>query len=121
MTTKPVNSTISTQDSLVYEDSQYTYAIQTLGKRWTWQILYSLRYRPCRFTELTRQIGGLSDHLLASRLRDLEREGIVKRIVFTQKPVLIEYQLTDKGRALDPVIDALQRWAEDWVSLSAPL
>ena len=60
---------------------------------------------------------GLSDRVLSDRLRELETEGVVQRIVYPQIPVRVEYQLTEKGRALKPVIDAIHAWAERWVPL----
>ena len=53
--------------------------------------------------------------MLAQRLRELEREGIVDRCVVASSPVRVEYHLTGKGRALAPVVDALTRWAEEWI------
>ncbi len=60
-------------------------------------------------------VPGLSDTMLAKRLRELEREGIVDRCVVASSPVRVEYHLTGKGRALAPVVDALTRWAEEWI------
>jgi DNA-binding HxlR family transcriptional regulator len=57
----------------------------------------------------------LSDRLLSERLKELEDEGIVRRIVYDTKPVLIEYELTEKGRSLEPVVQAVGTWAEKWV------
>ncbi|GCE19214.1 hypothetical protein KDK_30140 [Dictyobacter kobayashii] len=70
---------------------------------------------PRRFCELTALVDGLSDRVLSDRLRELETEGIVKRVVYPQIPVRVEYQLTEKGYALKPVTDAIHTWAEQWV------
>src|SRR5579884_3090327 len=85
---------------------RYEQAIQVLGKRWTGLLLACLMKGPQRFCELTAQVEGLSDRVLSDRLRELELEGIVERVVYPQIPVRVEYQLTEKGRALQPVIDA---------------
>jgi DNA-binding HxlR family transcriptional regulator len=97
----------------------YEQAIQLLGKRWTGLLLDALIQGSCRFCELTSLVPGLSDRVLSDRLRELEAEGIVKRVVFPQIPVRVEYQLTEKGQALKPVIDAIHAWAEQWVEPSS--
>jgi DNA-binding HxlR family transcriptional regulator len=74
-----------------------------------------------RFCELTSSVDGLSDRVLSDRLRELEAEGIVKRVVFPQIPVRVEYQLTEKGKALQPVIEAIHTWAEQWVELASDM
>jgi len=70
---------------------------------------------PRRFCELTTVVEGLSDRVLSDRLRELEMEGILNRVVYPQIPVRVEYQLTEKGHALKPVIDAIHAWAECWI------
>lgn len=96
---------------------RYEHAAQMLGKRWTGLLLDVLMNGPKRFCELTSLVDGLSDRVLSDRLRELEAEGVVKRVVYPQIPVRVEYVLTEKGRALKPVVDAIHVWALDWVSL----
>lgn len=62
----------------------------------------------------------LSDRMLAERLKALEAEGIVKRIVYPETPVRVEYELTDKGRELEPVMDQVQKWADKWYHYLSP-
>src|SRR5581483_11542856 len=100
---------------------RYEHAIQILGKRWTGLLLDALMEGPRRFCELTALVEGLSDRVLSDRLRELETEGVVKRVVYPQIPVRVEYQLTEKGRALKPVIEAIHTWAEQWIELPAPV
>ena len=94
---------------------RYEHAVQILGKRWTGLLLDALMHGPRRFCELTALVEGLSDRVLSDRLRELEVEGIVKRAVYPQIPVRVEYELTEKGYALKPVIDAIHTWAQQWV------
>lgn len=96
---------------------RYESAIQILGKRWTGLILDTLLQGPQRFCELTSTVEGLSDRVLSDRLRELEAEGIVERVVFPQIPVRVEYRLTEKGRALEPIVQAIHTWAQNWVEL----
>jgi DNA-binding HxlR family transcriptional regulator len=99
---------------------RYEHATQILGKRWTGLLIYALMGGPKRFCELTALVEGLSDRVLSDRLRELETEGIVNRIVYPQIPVRVEYQLTEKGRALQPVVDAIQTWAAQWINPADP-
>ena len=118
MATKPTISTEMTQ--LAPTGSicpRYEHAIQLLGKRWTGLLLDALMEGPQRFCELTATVEGLSDRVLSDRLRELEVEGVVDRIVYPQIPVRVEYKLTEKGLALEPVVEAIHEWAEKWVML----
>jgi DNA-binding HxlR family transcriptional regulator len=62
-------------------------------------------------------VEGLSDRVLSDRLRELEVEGIIERTVYPQIPVRVEYRLTEKGRDLKPVVDAIHTWAQTWIPL----
>jgi len=89
-------------------------AIELLGKRWTGAIVYALVERPLRFGELREAVPGLSDRLLSSRLRELEREGLVERDVEPGSPVRVSYSLTEAGAELRPALVALKAWANRW-------
>src|SRR5881396_3157786 len=118
MATKPLTETRMTQTTTTSNIFlRYEHAIQLLGKRWTGLLLYALLEGPRRFCELTNTVEGLSDRVLSDRLRELELEGVVERVVYPQIPVRVEYQLTEKGRALGPVVEAIHKWAEKWVTL----
>lgn len=122
MATKPITNQTTdqalTETGLPHMCPRYEHATQLLGKRWTGLLLAVLMQGSCRFCELTSLVEGLSDRVLSDRLRELEAEGIVKRVVFPQIPVRIEYQLTEKGHALKPLIEAIHTWAEEWVELA---
>src|SRR5947209_19989772 len=115
MATKPTETITTTQAYQMCP--RYEHAIQLLGKRWTGLILDSLMDAPRRFCELTASVEGLSDRVLSDRLRELEVEGIIERVVYPHIPVRVEYQLTEKGRALEPVVHAISEWATTWVEL----
>jgi DNA-binding HxlR family transcriptional regulator len=88
-------------------------AIKLLEGRWKLVILFRLfggRLR--RFSELERTIAGISQKMLTQQLRQMERDGIVRRIVHPQVPPKVEYGLTDWGQALCPALDALLKWLE---------
>ncbi|MFN8514649.1 MAG: helix-turn-helix domain-containing protein [Chloroflexia bacterium] len=90
-------------------------AVELIGRRWTGAIVRALLAGACRFGELTDSIPELSDRMLSERLKELESEGIVARTVIPATPVRIEYHLTEKGRALAPVFDAISAWSYDWL------
>ncbi len=115
MATKPTGSTITKPTKQLCK--RYEQAIQLLGKRWTGLILDTMLEGPQRFCEMTAIVEGLSDRVLSDRLRELESEGVVERVVYPQIPVRVEYRLTAKGRDLRPVVQAIHQWAEEWISL----
>ena len=95
--------------------SLYHRAVELVGKRWTGAILSVLLDGPLRFSEVKTLVPDLSDRLLSERLKELESEEIVERRVHGEIPVRVEYSLTDKGRALEPAVRALQEWAHHWL------
>jgi DNA-binding HxlR family transcriptional regulator len=118
MVTKPKETIRTTPTSSPYVMCpRYEHAAQLLGKRWMGLLLDSLMDGPRRFCELTAAVEGLSDRVLSDRLRELEEEGIVERVVYPQIPVRVEYRLTDKGYDLKPVVQAMHDWAEKWIPL----
>jgi DNA-binding HxlR family transcriptional regulator len=89
-------------------------AIELVGKRWTGAIIWALGERDHYFGELSQAVPGLSDRLLSRRLRELESEGLVHRVVHEGNPPRVSYGLTEKGRGLGPAIDELAAWARRW-------
>jgi DNA-binding HxlR family transcriptional regulator len=94
----------------------FQHAVELIGRRWCGAITRALMDGPLRFSELERAIPDISARALTQRLRELEAEGIVVREVAAGRPVRVTYALTEKGRALDPAVAALERWAEQWVA-----
>lgn len=88
-------------------------AFDLLGKRWTALILRTLCGGPKRFSEMAATIPEISERMLSERFRELEKFGIVDRKVYPDTPIRIEYELTEKGKALHPVVEAVQTWADD--------
>ena len=88
-------------------------ALRMLEGRWKMVIIFQMFHSGVlRFSELERAISGISQKMLIQQLRELERDGIVRRIVYHQVPPKVEYGLTDWGQALCPALDALLKWAE---------
>jgi len=89
------------------------YAIRMLEGRWKLVILFHLfGGRKLRFSDLERAIPAISQKMLIQQLRQLERDGIVARIVHAQVPPKVEYHLTEWGQSLCPALDKLLTWAE---------
>lgn len=95
---------------------RYQHAIEIIGKRWTGLILKVLMAGPLRFNEIAEQLEVISDRMLSERLKELEIEGVVERRVLPEAPVRVEYALTEKGRALAPVIQAIECWSDQWIN-----
>jgi DNA-binding HxlR family transcriptional regulator len=88
-------------------------ALRILEGRWKLVILFQLfGGKVLRFSELERAIPGISQKMLIQQLRQLEKDGVVTRIVHHEVPPRVEYRLTDWGQALCPALDALLIWAE---------
>ncbi|MGW4275649.1 winged helix-turn-helix transcriptional regulator [Streptomyces seoulensis] len=92
-------------------------AIEMIGTRWTGAILRALFTDQHRYAQIKAAIPGMSDTMLAQRLRELQRDGLVERHVLPTTPVQVEYRLTRKGRELEPVLDAIIAWSHTWVPL----
>ena len=88
-------------------------ALNVVGERWTLLILRDLTvHGPRRFQDLQLSLAGASPNTLSQRLKRLEAAGVVERRFYDQHPPRAEYVLTDKGRALGPVLQALRAWGE---------
>jgi DNA-binding HxlR family transcriptional regulator len=90
-------------------------AVELIGRRWSGSIVREMLAGASRFTDLHDAIPDISDRMLCARLRELEAEGVVVRRVHGETPVRVEYQLTDKGRALERVFASIGDWADQWV------
>jgi len=83
--------------------------------KWTLLVIRDLAEGRSRFCELERSLEGISPRTLSLRLRALEEAGIVERHTYPEVPPRVEYSLTEKGRALIPIIDAMRAYGRDWL------
>ena len=83
--------------------------------KWTILVIRDLAAGRTRFCELERSLTGISPRTLSLRLRALEEEGIVERHMFPEVPPRVEYSLTDKGRALLPLIEGMRAYGKRWL------
>ncbi|MDQ6749004.1 MAG: helix-turn-helix transcriptional regulator [Candidatus Dormibacteraeota bacterium] len=100
---------------------RYHQAVELIGKRWTGAILRLLITGPHRFNEILAGVPGLSDRLLSERMRELEGAELVVRRVFPGPPIRSEYDLTERGRELEPVVRDISAWADKWIELPTRL
>jgi DNA-binding HxlR family transcriptional regulator len=92
-------------------------AIELIGARWSGAVLRALFTGSHRFADVKAAIPDVSDTMLTQRLRDLEHAGLVVRRVVPSSPVRVEYELTESGRELEPVLDAVIAWSHKWIPL----
>lgn len=87
-------------------------AAELAGRKWTAAVLLALELGARRFSDLSANIDGISDRLLAARLRELEAQGLVTRTVIPSTPVQIRYGLTRSGAELIRILHPLVQWAK---------
>ena len=90
-------------------------ASDIVGAKWTPLLIHELGHGTRRFRELERACEGMSTRMLADRLRALEQAGVVARHSYPESPPRVEYQLTEKGRALLPIIREMRKFGTNWV------
>lgn len=87
-----------------------TATMEVIGGKWKILILYLIRNGINRFGKLSMLLKDVSKQMLTTQLRDLERDGIIRRVIYAEIPPRVEYFLTEKGEALKPVFEALKDW-----------
>ena len=89
--------------------------------KWTLLVIRDLAEDSQRFCELERSLEGISPRTLSLRLRALEEEGIVERRTYPEVPPRVEYALTEKGRALVPLIESMRSYGKNWLPVEEPV
>lgn len=87
-----------------------------IGNKWKVLILRDLMSGKKRFGELKKSIGSVSQKVLTAQLRDMEADGLLTRTVYPEVPPRVEYDLTELGKSLQPVLQSLQEWGESYKS-----
>jgi DNA-binding HxlR family transcriptional regulator len=88
---------------------------EIIGAKWTALLVHDLSEGARRFSELERSCPGISPRTLSERLRALEQEHIIVRRSYAETPPRVEYELTDKGEALLPIINEMRRFGHAWL------
>ena len=88
--------------------------VQLIGNKWKLLIIRNLLVRPWRFNELQKNLDGISQKVLTDSLRSMEADGIITRTVYPEVPPRVEYALSDLGQSLQPILDAMKAWGENY-------
>jgi len=92
------------------ENCGMSYALSILGGRWKPAVLWQLLDGKKRYSVLRKAIPNVSERMLVSQLRELENDGILRRIVYAEVPPRVEYELTELGLSMQPVLQSISDW-----------
>jgi DNA-binding HxlR family transcriptional regulator len=90
-------------------------ALEAIGGKWKGLILFHLQSQTRRFNELRRLLPDVTQRMLTRQLRELEADQIIHRQVFPEVPPRVEYNMTEFGETLSPILSALHRWGNDYL------
>jgi len=108
------NSTNSVNEMYWKENCGIAFTLSIIGGRWKISILsYLLNEKKLRYNELRKRLVGISERMLISKLKELENDGLINRIVHQQVPPKVEYELTGLGHSLKDILVLMDRWGED--------
>lgn len=93
-----------------------TFTASIVSNKWKPVIIDRLMRGPKRFSELKNSVPGISAKVLSQNLLRLERDGIVRRRLVVSRPYYAVYELTEKGRSLEPILSAMERWGQRWLA-----
>lgn len=96
-------------------------ALDVIGGKWKPLILWALKEDTLRFSGLQKDLQGVSPKMLTKQLRGLEEDGLVLRLVYPEIPPKVEYSLTDFGKTVIPVLEALCNWGSEYLGKSCVL
>ena len=101
-------------DEADFSATGYSYTLSLIAGKYKPIILYCLmEYEPVRFNEMRRYLGGAADKTLSRHLKELERDGLIRRRMYPEIPPKVEYTLTERGRSLMRVLDLLCTWGNE--------
>jgi DNA-binding HxlR family transcriptional regulator len=110
MSHRKITSTFTRNEEFLTE-CDLSYAISKIGGRWKLQILGTLEKGTFRFSDLKKKFPMITERMLTLQLKNLEKDGMIKRTVYPEVPPRVEYTLTDIARELSPVLHQLSAWA----------
>ena len=97
-----------------FEDTGFSYTLSLISGKYKMVILYCLmEFEPVRFNALRRYLKKVSDKTLSQNLRELEQDGLIHKTIYPQIPPKVEYSLSERGRSLIPILDAMCIWGEE--------
>lgn len=111
-------STNALNEKRIIDTCGMAVALRVIGGRWKPAILCRLVYGTMRYGELKKSIEGISERMLVAQLRELERDGIVSRVVYAEVPPRVEYEITELGHTMRPMLNAMSDWGNAHRSLN---
>ena len=105
-----MTSTNAVNEASLIRNCGVVYALTLIGGRWKPTILFCLLHGRMRYSQLLKTIPGISERMLAAQLRELEKDGLVKRTVFAEVPQRVEYELTSVGMSAAPLLHSMSEW-----------
>ncbi|SEW21950.1 transcriptional regulator, HxlR family [Chryseobacterium wanjuense] len=107
---RKTTSTNAINEKLIIDGCGMARALSIVGGRWKPAILCRLKHNTMRYGELKKSIEGISERMLVTQLRELEEDQIIERIVYPEVPPRVEYRLTDLGKTMNPMLEAMSDW-----------
>ena len=95
-------------------------ALDVIGGKWKPLILWALGDDIMRFGELQKGLPGVNAKMLTKQLRELEEDGVIRRTVYPEVPPRVEYEITEFGRTLIPILQALCNWGAQYLEIEDP-
>jgi DNA-binding HxlR family transcriptional regulator len=114
------NSTNMLNEKLITEGCNLTYAVCKIGGRWKLLILCKLEEGKLRFGEIKKLIPNITERMLTLQLRELEKDGLVKRTVYAEVPPRVDYELSPIAKELIPIWSELSNWGAKHKELVSP-
>lgn len=109
------------REKLLYRGKEYSCSVEVtlaiIGGKWKPAILWHLKRRTMRFSELQRRFPETTRKMLTQQLRELEEDGLIHREVYPQVPPKVEYSFTEKGRSVNPVLDLMYEWGKEFIKM----
>ncbi|PWV46462.1 helix-turn-helix domain-containing protein [Chitinophaga sp. S165] len=109
---RKLTSTNALNEKLINDSCGMGRALNVIGGRWKPAILYKLNNSTMRYSELKKSITGISERMLVAQLRELEEDQVIERIVYPEIPPRVEYRMTELGKTMGPMLEAMSDWGD---------
>ncbi|MEO1054088.1 MAG: helix-turn-helix domain-containing protein [Bacteroidota bacterium] len=107
---RKLNSTNIENEEILEIDCPFMLTLRFIGKRWKPAVLWKINDGYIRFKDLKKQLPGISDKMLSQTVSELTRDGILKKRIYEEVPLRVEYGFTDFGKTLLPVLSRMNEW-----------
>ena len=110
---RKLNSTNLENEEVLEIDCPFMLTLRFIGKRWKPAVLWKISEGHFRFKDLKKQLPGISDKMLSETVSELTRDGILSKKIFKEVPLRVEYEFTDFGETLLPVLSKMNDWGNE--------